>query len=151
MNSWLSFSLFTFVVLIGCADQPEQAQPENNNSSSNAASPDNDQIVKELQKQNELLAAQAERQKAEDAAKAKIEERKKHIDDISGQIAELVNDQGRKNAAILNISYSSQYNDLFNELKTLLNTATSNIEDEEEFRATVEKTSRDWATRKVLQ
>jgi flagellar biosynthesis chaperone FliJ len=107
--------------------------------------------VKELQKQNELLAAQAERQKAEDAAKAKIEERKKHIDDISGQIAELVNDQGRKNAAILNISYSSQYNDLFNELKTLLNTATSNIEDEEEFRATVEKTSRDWATRKVLQ
>jgi hypothetical protein len=157
MVQWQFVCVLSFLTLIGCGDSdtgpdPSPVGDSNGINSSNASN--NDEILRELRDQNKLLKEQSERLKEIDVAKDRSSEREKHIDTIAGSVAQLVNKHQQKIGRAINnaggfASEKSAYNDLFNELRTLLKTETSYIEDEDKFRAAVQKKAEAWAKRKV--
>ncbi len=148
--------LLCIMLAVGIAGCGGQGEPIQSQASSTTPSSKNDEMLAELRKQNQLLEAQAERQKAEDAAKAKLKERETFIDDIAGRVAKVVNDHGQSVARIVNRaggaeSEKSRYDGLYTELRKLLIDKTINIEDDEKFQSSVTSTAEEWAKRKALQ
>ena len=145
--------VLSFLMLAGCGKHPDPVNPSVNQNEL-VPSSDSDEILTELRKQNELLEAQAEREKERDAAQTKSRERDEHIDEIAGQVAKIVDEHQQDIGRAINdaggsASERSLYNSLYSELRTLIRTEALPIEDGKAFRAMVMETSRVWASRKT--
>lgn len=138
VNTKILMGVFLISAYSGCNSEDKSGKSSKNNESSQ-------QIVDELRKQNKLLEAQQDRQKAEDTAKSKLAARNSRIEDAALSNAKTVDDYFQKIQIIYKTrNVESKFNESKSELRSLLLSSTKGIESDDEFDNILIKTASDW-------